>query len=757
MQCEVCDRVLGSAGCPLPPACAAAASCACWPREITGRLRRGARGGSIDEGTDAEGTAAPDDDFDLLTELASELGGDDSPAPDDGDEPPGIEELCVEMDGDRCRYGGMSIRLAIYLVSVACARVPDSLRLTVGVGGSAPSRRRHLRGRFGSKSVARAAGAGAPRGPCAASAAIEAADAMPASSPTGRRVGRWPPELCAAVHAGIGTWQGKAQRGDMLTELRPDGAWRCLACAVKEFNGDRRGRLARRMQATNIWAQALLRGFKRPAQCDGAFPRVSAPIIRRGPGKGLSLPKKKKGALTAFPGGRLDRDIELLFGADGETGCILRCDEKRYHRASAQFLCADAYSLDLVAMLLRPTTKSAGERVLSALGEEAVYRRYLLPSGRDVLHAMAEDMLRHPIMQRMRVICRRTADETAIGIDGQCSVLLSVLYQQKHGQRSGAISDSFVLHLQLSAQCPGVARVLRPVARGRLPRVLCVAEGPLHVALKVESAAGERVIGSVPPGRERTVLRRISGDAYSDRPCPGAPHFLEDVAASCVERPGDLPRKTSGGPAVRASPAFATSPRRVEHLFDSSLFAAGRPEVDVPSGAARDEVATACASVKLPAGWMQRIPNLADARPEEREVLITGPSGAGKSTLFRALSGAWPWAEGGAAAQGGLAGVKVFPTEVLVLPGQLREAVAYPLPLDGDKADKDIAEAIRIAGLGHLLEDDGLDCEKDWGLALSAGQKARLSLARLIFQKDRAWPRWTSRWRTWTCPPAPRC
>jgi len=116
------------------------------------------------------------------------------------------------------------------------------------------------------------------------------------------------------------------------------------------------------------------------------------------------------------------------------------------------------------------------------------------------------------------------------------------------------------------------------------------------------------------------------------------------------------------------------------------------------------------------------------------KVLITGPSGAGKSTLFRALSGAWPWAEGGAAAQGGLAGVKVFPTEVLVLPGQLREAVAYPLPLDGDKADKDIAEAIRIAGLGHLLED-GLDCEKDWGLALSAGQKARLSLARLIFQK----------------------
>jgi putative ATP-binding cassette transporter len=127
--------------------------------------------------------------------------------------------------------------------------------------------------------------------------------------------------------------------------------------------------------------------------------------------------------------------------------------------------------------------------------------------------------------------------------------------------------------------------------------------------------------------------------------------------------------------------------------------------------------------------------------PTGSKVLISGPSGAGKSTLFRALSGAWPWAEGGAAAQGGLQGVRVFPTEVFVLPGQLREAVAYPLPLGGDRVtrehpDKDIADALRIAGLGHLLED-GLDCERDWGLALSAGQKARLSLARLVFHKPR--------------------
>lgn len=130
--------------------------------------------------------------------------------------------------------------------------------------------------------------------------------------------------------------------------------------------------------------------------------------------------------------------------------------------------------------------------------------------------------------------------------------------------------------------------------------------------------------------------------------------------------------------------------------------------------------------------------------PAGSRLLISGPSGAGKSTLLRALSGAWPWAEGGAAVQGGPQGMLVFPAEVLALPGQLREAVAYPLPLDGNKAaretqehlDKDIAAALRVAGLARLLED-GLGCRRDWGLALSSGQKARLSLARLVFHRPR--------------------
>ncbi|CAK0909434.1 unnamed protein product, partial [Prorocentrum cordatum] len=135
--------------------------------------------------------------------------------------------------------------------------------------------------------------------------------------------------------------------------------------------------------------------------------------------------------------------------------------------------------------------------------------------------------------------------------------------------------------------CSDSPEVLCPVVREHLPRVLCVAKDPLHVALKVESAANERVtplsrplrkclrkfviggddgkqyfrgqrqmvdipslgdvIGSMPPSRKRAVLNRTSSDTYSARPYAGASHFLEDVAALCMEHPDELRRKTNSG------------------------------------------------------------------------------------------------------------------------------------------------------------------------------------------------------------------
>ena len=140
---------------------------------------------------------------------------------------------------------------------------------------------------------------------------------------------------------------------------------------------------------------------------------------------------------------------------------------------------------------------------------------------------------------------------------------------------------------QVRLVCSDSPEVLCPVVRDHLPRVLCVAKDPLHVALKVESAANERVtplsrllrkclrkfviggddgksyfrgnrrmvdipslgaaIGAMTPGRKRAVLKRIEGDAYPDKPYAGASHFLEDVAAACKEHPAEMNRKTNRG------------------------------------------------------------------------------------------------------------------------------------------------------------------------------------------------------------------
>ena len=206
----------------------------------------------------------------------------------------------------------------------------------------------------------------------------------------------------------------------------------------------------------DIWAQAVLRGVERPESCNGMFLRESARIIRLGLERSPSW-LKEKDALATSSGGRLDRSLELLLDVDGDTRYILRCDEKRYHRVSSQFLCPDAFLLNFLAVLLHPTTKGASDRVLAALGDKAGWARYLIPSKRAIFHTMAEDVLRHPVVRRVREVCRHVADKTVIGIDGQYSTLLSVLYQQKHGHRTQGSSTKSDLHVQLSVQCPGDA------------------------------------------------------------------------------------------------------------------------------------------------------------------------------------------------------------------------------------------------------------------------------------------------------------
>lgn len=108
-------------------------------------------------------------------------------------------------------------------------------------------------------------------------------------------------------------------------------------------------------------------------------------------------------------------------------------------------------------------------------------------------------------------------------------------------------------------------------------------------------------------------------------------------------------------------------------------------------------------------------------------VVISGRSGLGKSTLFRAIAGIWPFGEGKIARP---QGSYLFLPQRPYLPlGSLRHIVTYPAAADS-MSDEMIAEALRKAGLGALVERLGE--EHDWSLLLSGGEQQRLAIARAL-------------------------
>jgi putative ATP-binding cassette transporter len=117
-------------------------------------------------------------------------------------------------------------------------------------------------------------------------------------------------------------------------------------------------------------------------------------------------------------------------------------------------------------------------------------------------------------------------------------------------------------------------------------------------------------------------------------------------------------------------------------------------------------------------------------KPGER-VLVVGESGTGKSTLVRAIAGLWPWGEGEVQVD---SGSKLFlmPQRPYVPIGTLRRATAYPAPAE-DVPEREVAKALELVGLGHLVER--IDEEAPWDQTLSGGERQRLAFARLLIAR----------------------
>uniref|UniRef100_A0A674ELL6 Multidrug resistance-associated protein 4 n=1 Tax=Salmo trutta TaxID=8032 RepID=A0A674ELL6_SALTR len=119
--------------------------------------------------------------------------------------------------------------------------------------------------------------------------------------------------------------------------------------------------------------------------------------------------------------------------------------------------------------------------------------------------------------------------------------------------------------------------------------------------------------------------------------------------------------------------------------------------------------------------------NLSLTVKSEQLVAVIGPVGSGKSSLLSAILGELPHDKGVLRVKGQLTYTSQQPW---VFPGTIRSNILFGKELHPQKYEK----VLRACALKRLLPDGDLTVIGDRGATLSGGQKARVNLARAVYQ-----------------------
>jgi heme exporter protein A len=142
-------------------------------------------------------------------------------------------------------------------------------------------------------------------------------------------------------------------------------------------------------------------------------------------------------------------------------------------------------------------------------------------------------------------------------------------------------------------------------------------------------------------------------------------------------------------------------------------------------------------NLTLERGGRRLVAGLSFAVGAGEALILTGPNGAGKSSLLRGLAGLLRFSAGGASLEGGAAGLTTAEqTHYLGHADSLKSALTarenlgfWAALLGGSGLDE--IEALRRLGLPHVADFPVR--------ALSAGQKRRVALARLMVAARPLW------------------